>query len=1008
MPMIDPVLFGGKPSAEGPFADFLARPTGQDQEPVQVQDTRVSVDATLAGTRVAQEGAAVRAAAGTSDPGMWASAKAAAKLWDGAALLEAISMPDMPGTPGYSPEMLIRNIPFALTEDELNFMRKSRSADEGQYRLERVKSLRNAAEVAGEHGAVMFAVTAIDPPYLLAGGVGAGAKVLAGGSKLVGALSSGAVATGAAAGASTVTPKENSEYIMAVLGSMTAGAFASKGGKLVPKDAEYPEQALHAATTTPPPRLVTPEIAQATVDAAIGREATSWTAKVGGAIQWNIHKSLAGMGGAGKRIADLLVDNNSDLSINSVESVKRAVRVDLAQHQHVFEDSLRAAMAEDGFGMWQRIWNAPQAMRREAAIKKEVQLEMFRREQLQRQGRPITFDNVPPRIKAMADELDKAHARALRELKAAGVEGAEQIMERAGWHHRKWDAGKIEDLQSRLVRTGLTEEQAHKKVIGLVATAMRRANGWDFELSKDVASATVNRALRKGMFEDAAFGGVGADATKVIRDILKESGISGPRLERALDALTGKVDEAGKAPFLKRRIDMDYKSSIAVDGELVSVVDLLDSDLVTNVDRYLDQVSAQVALARKGLRSASDVDTLRQEFLAGLRAGEDRAQAAQLFDNTMAHLFGRPTGPDMGNFLRNTSAYGRMIALANSGLWQVTEVATAMSKYGALKVIKHGIKELPGFKDLLSAAAKDPRVSRSLKDILEGTSTQNLRLRPFIQKFEDNFEISPSNAMAVRLQQGQQLIPYFNAMKYVHGHQARVVAGIITDNLQQAATGSEKMAAMFEKYGIERPLMDKLKAAVKQHGMQVDAWDDGLWMQVRPAFAKMMDEAVLHQRLGDMPAFALMNPVGKFLFTYRSFTLAAHNKILAGGLARDGLASTSLLLTYQFPLAALAVQAQAGLNGRGELSTEDLASKAVGVMGGVGLGAEVWGVLSGQKQQWGAPGAIPIDRTIKLLGTTSDFVTGNAEGSKVINDSMQMVPILGLIPGAKATVHLEE
>lgn len=49
---------------------------------------------------------------------------------------------------------------------------------------------------------------------------------------------------------------------------------------------------------------------------------------------------------------------------------------------------------------------------------------------------------------------------------------------------------------------------------------------------------------------------------------------------------------------------------------------------------------------------------------------------------------GLPAGQSVNDSMRLLSAYGRMIALANSGLWQATEYATMMGQYGLLKTIK--------------------------------------------------------------------------------------------------------------------------------------------------------------------------------------------------------------------------------------------------------------------------------------------------------------------------------
>ena len=163
----------------------------------------------------------------------------------------------------------------------------------------------------------------------------------------------------------------------------------------------------------------------------------------------------------------------------------------------------------------------------------------------------------------------------------------------------------------------------------------------------------------------------------------------------------------------------------------------------------------------------------------------------------------------------------------------------------------------------------------------------------------------------------------------------------------------------------------------------------------------MMDEAVLHQRLGDMPAFAQFDQVGKFLFTYRSFVLTSHNKMLAGGLAREGLGAVSLMMAYQMPLSAMAVQAQSVLQGKGPLSVQDMAGKAGGQMGSFGLFSEMWGIASGNKSSWGSPGLIPVDRAI---GAASQAFKGDAAGTG--GALAQMIPLFGLLQPVRAASNL--
>lgn len=1017
--MIEPTIFGK--SSVGPIAGLSQDPAEMvgKVEPTPMNDVPTST--VLQGSEVAAAAQASVQAADRERATMLESAGAAVSLWVGKGIYDRIVAPADTPEDGYKFSEALKHVPFKMSEDEFNWLKGAKSTQGFTYRREYIEKQRMAQQAMGDHPLVGLATTMLDPAFLVATPLSAGiVKVAKGGRMLSGVASAGTAvwATHAAEG-----PTNDSELIVNGLANFAAGAMLFKPGKGVVKaDPDFPDTELTKAVQNigkpgtirmrpdgiPEMVPLGPEVADPVVRTANAVKVVdnAMGGSAGEHLQWNMRKTMSNFGPAGKKVADLLFDNNSDLSMNSVEAHRAAVRSDLTGWQHVYEDALRDTMAADGYGLWSRInpFTASRASRHQAALEKDVQLEMFRREQLQRQGRPISYENVRPEVVKMADALDNLHGIALKELKAAGVEGAEDLVQKAGWHHRKWSSSKIEEMTQKFKASGLDDKKAHQEVVKLVQTSLRNANGWDAKLAYDVGAMIVNRALRKGYFEDSAFNvQAGAGTLKMFRDMLKEEGITGQRAERFLDVMRQQTDDTGKAGFLHHRVDLDYTVETVVNGQKISLADLIDTRMTTIVDQYLDGVSTQVAFARKGLKKPSDIEDLRTELSHSIPDPKARQHAVELFDNTINHMKGLPAGQAVNDGMRLLSAYGRMIALANSGLWQATEYATMMGQYGLLKTVKYAMAEMPGFKSLMETAATDRRVSRHLKDILSNHSEQNLRLRPFVHRFEDNFVIGANDAMHLAAQQAGQLVPYVNVMKYIHGHQARVASNLILNRLEMAAAGDAKALKALQKYGIESQVVDKLKAAFKQHGANVDKWDDAVWRSTRPAFMKMMDEAVLHQRLGDMPAFAAFDQVGKFVFTYRSFVLSAHNKILAGGLSRDGAGAVALVMAYQFPLAAMAVQAQAAINGKGTLSDKDMALKAFGQMGALGMFGELVSVASGQKGSFGAPGLIPIDRAYALTGSV---LAGNWD--KAGGDLYKMMPILGVATPLRGFSNLDK
>lgn len=1009
------------------------------------------------------QGAAVRDAAGRAIKPEWSESMGAAiKNWHTTQLYDHFTKPDFTPDGSKSHFVMQQALPFVMSEEEESRWSESKSVAERVWLSDQFQSRRQIGATAAQYPISNFFAQWLDPIYLgVGGGVGVAAKSFksAGAATAFGAAIEGATVAGVAGAVRDANPMSNAEYAVQVLLGTAGGALVSRGGKLTPRDPDYPEQQItqslqgfytdfigpapFGVTEKPRFKLVPgepgdkphvvpqgtvrraadmPEALRATnagiapieavaqaVDTEVQATAKSWGERIGSSIGWNLNKDFHNLGGTGGAIGDLLVDNNLALSKTSAESIKRGVQADLGQGQAVFENTLRETLANRGYGAFRMAAAHQDTRQAQKLLEQEIASELVRRNTAHVLGHKIDHTGIRPEIKRLADLHDDTMMRAVDELKAAGVRGAEAIQRTPGYFHRVWNSAAFEDMTAAYRAAGLDSKAAHQAVVKFLQKAILRRNAdMTPDLAYDIGAGIVNTTLRKGLHTEGPPGAnYNAGTLAKIRDELTKAGVRPHNMQRVLDVVAGKVDEAGKLSFLKHRIELDFNSAVTVGTKEFRMLDMIETNLATIMDQYIDKTSGRIGMAAKGLGDASAIAAKREEFIASVPR-DKRDSAAQLFDQTVNANMGQPVGDHMNQTLRNAAAFNRMITLGASGVWQATEYATPMMKYGMLKTLKYAMRESPPFRALLnSMEAGDKATARRLKDVLTSTSEQNLRMRPYIQRYEDNFDMPMNSRTSAVLQQGAQIVPYLNLMKFVHRHQARVVANLVTDTVVQAAKGNAKSAGMLAKYGLERQVLDKLSSNIKQHGMDVDAWDDSVWLAVRPAVVKMMDEAVLHHRRGDMPAFAQFDNVGKFIFTYRSFVLTAHNKLLAGSLARDGLAATSLMMLYQYPLAMMAVQAQAVSNGKGPLGQDDMLTKALGQMGSLGLLTELAGVLSGSKREFGSPALIPVDRAMRLLQSGQSFAFGEGTGSKLLQDAAALTP-LAILPMNKALLHLED
>lgn len=709
-------------------------------------------------------------------------------------------------------------------------------------------------------------------------------------------------------------------------------------------------------------------------------------------ISVSLHKTFSGFGTKAKEIADFLVDDPLNMTADSVVSQRSAIRYELAHLQYKYEDELAKTLAEQGFGIKNRILSPRKAIAAQAQIEREVSAEMLRRNRLATDGMPVNKGVAQPHIDRMADHLDNVYKTALAEMKRSGVEGADLIAEASGYHSRRWDLAKIETIEGRMVAAGMTPAAAKGQLQDMVSVGIQRANGWDAQVSQDVAKAILDRARSKGYFEDTAFKQAsGADELAEVRSILQ--GLPADRVQRVLDLLVGKADDAGKIPQLKKRVDIAMDESITLPDGTISVADLIDTNMASTTERYLDSVAAQAAFARKGLTKASDIQNLRKDLLESIPSVTERERASKLFDNTIAALQGRPVGEDMNEWMRKLQAATQMVGLAFSGTMQFTEYASAMAKFGGARTLASVVKELPVLRNILS----NPKELEHLSNVLARNASEDIRIRPFITRLEDNFEIPVSDSMQLSMMQAKQLTPYLNAMKFIQAHQARTVGNLIADTFTRGAKGDKKALAALEKYGLESHSMIAVQADIAQHGMDTAKWSDRTWDTVRAPLSKMMDDAVLRNRTGEIPAFAQFSQVGKFLFTFRSFVLGAHNKVLAGSLHRDGFSGLGLLMLYQFPMTMAVTAGNNAVAGKKPLTDAELVGTTLSQMGSMGLFSEIIGVTLGTKQQFGSPGTIALDRGYKLLGSIAKGNPGDSAAA-----AMNSIPLLSVIAPLRA------
>ena len=729
----------------------------------------------------------------------------------------------------------------------------------------------------------------------------------------------------------------------------------------------------------------------------------TWQKRWGKKISWNLFKTVEKIDPEFARtwLSDPLRSNAGD----NITATRRAVRADFMDYQVKYFEAVREYMAAHGITAWYDFFRLRTVRELQQKMELELRNKLAEWDNLSYQGREIPVEDTP--IYKVAAAYDATMRRAA-ELGVRDGILPQEILGRRGYFRRRFDGSKVVALEQRIAEHFGGGEKGLRQAKEYLADALTHAfRGMDHIPFKDrrvYAKAILDRAVRQDELQDLTFRGhMGLEIIAATRDMLSRAGVPNREIRRVLDLLEGKVKDAGKQGYQKGRLDIDMTASIITpNGEAVSVAALLDSNLTLGLQNYLDDLSGRIAMARHGIPDTAALDKARQAFVAKGKTLQERQRAQDLFDNIVNATLGRPVGEVMPSILRYVQAFTQMVNLRNSGFWQVTEFAPLMMRYGALLGTGKMLREVFGSFAGMTKFFDQPENANHLGAILSRNTWNDLRWRPFIEKMDDGHAINMDTGVGGAVY-AQQYVYVINGMRYIMRRQSVAAANLLLHSLEQAAVkGTKRLEEFFGRYNIDRPTLDKVRNEFQKHGWSVDKWDADVFQSIQPKLMTIIDEDVLRARLGEAPELAQFSSVGRVLATFRSFIMTSHNKVLAGNLANDGAKALALIFTYQSMLSAMMVQVASVSGGRGVIEDpREWATQAVSMMGGIGLFAEAWNIMTGNSTQFGNPFMGSVDKAIGVVGNLAD-----GDISKALHGSINALPLVSLTPGLGAALSL--
>ncbi len=208
-------------------------------------------------------------------------------------------------------------------------------------------------------------------------------------------------------------------------------------------------------------------------------------------------------------------------------------------------------------------------------------------------------------VQDTADALQKMMDEGLDLGRRSGVLGFEAIEKVPGYLPLKW-VGK------RMLKMSKGKLAAYGKLL---------AKGYeDYGLDGDLAERVATAVLRRSKLKELGIDSnphrlFAKDSRLMLEDILKEDNVSPEDVASIMAKIDRKVEEQGKASFAKRRTPVNLNATMEYNGEQISLLDLVNTDVQTVVTKYATEMGGRAAMANKGIRSDADWRLLRETVL---------------------------------------------------------------------------------------------------------------------------------------------------------------------------------------------------------------------------------------------------------------------------------------------------------------------------------------------------------------------------------------------------------
>lgn len=469
-----------------------------------------------------------------------------------------------------------------------------------------------------------------------------------------------------------------------------------------------------------------------------------------------------------------------------------------------------------------------------------------------------------------------------------------------------------------------------------------------------------------------------------IADVLLNQGVEANRIDAIVDSIMHKQTQKGHKN-LRTRNSWDFNRQLVHNGQVYSLKDFVDTDVMTQLQSYNRQMAHRNGLAHYGM-SPAELDNLFVKIQDTVPAGNNPAEVRDFLKAARQQLLGQAVGEQVPTVLRSATTVASSMILQNAGISAFGDISTAFQRLGFLRTAKYMLKQFPS---LFYAISKyTPEEAMRLKDVLVGTSTAHERIKYFVTHFEDNHAI-PIQGVHGYIARAGQSVMHLNASEAVRRWLVDVTASTYEDAIIEAAKGSKTHRELLMRTGATEKDFQNIMQEYNKHGLHINKWDADISLRTQQLLMNASDDIALTTKAGEAPAFLEQTTTGKILFPFMRFAMAGHQKILRKTYNQDGIFGVAVLLMYNSMLAPVLAAARNVTNGK--QWDEDIFAGSVQQAPALGyFGIALDSILNSQNSK-GAAVFSPLSKMNQLFRKVS-----NPDHEMQVYDYTDATPLLGL------------